>query len=113
MSILIENIPIGTDVKKLKKIFKKFGSCSIDLSFKEAIINFSYIKDAVNAYIQVRKIPQINFKMTPLFKIKNNQINNKFKQNNENEAKYTNEISVYQRNHLLKFHLNFKNLAHF
>ena len=35
--------------------------------------------------------------MTPLFKYKN-----KFKQINEHEEKLTNQISVYQRNHLLK-----------
>jgi len=58
MSILVENIPLGTDSNKLKKIFKKFGSCSIDFSLKEAIINFSYVKDAVNAYIHISKMPK-------------------------------------------------------
>lgn len=92
--MLVSNLPVITK-KDLLELFGKYGSCSAILSNGEAVINYSYLSDAVNSFRNLDGIIINNnkIKLEPLFSVD--------KEGKNDETMQMNKIYIGQTNHLI------------
>jgi hypothetical protein len=110
MSILVENLPMRIDKEQICQLFSKYGSCSVTLSKKEAVIDFSDTQEACAAFevLQNHQWFETKLKLTPMFfnckKVRPKRVEKKKVLLTANKKKFGDDIVYYQNSHSLLQH---------